>query len=96
MRICRLVNFAVPADNRIKIKENEKRDIYLDLARQLKKLWDLKVLVIPVVIGTLGTVPKDLVMEMEELEIGEQIRTIQTSALLRSARRALETWGYLL
>ena len=37
-RICRIVNFAVPADHRIKLKECEKKDKYLDLARELKKL----------------------------------------------------------
>ncbi len=29
--------FAVPADHRIKLKECEKRDKYLDIARELKK-----------------------------------------------------------
>ena len=29
-----------PADHRMKIKENEKRDKYLDLARELKKATD--------------------------------------------------------
>ena len=36
-RICKIVDFAVPADHRIKLKECEKRDKYLDLARELKK-----------------------------------------------------------
>ena len=36
MRICRLVNSAVPADHIIKMKESEKKDKYLDLARELK------------------------------------------------------------
>ena len=31
------MDFAVPADHRIKLKENEKKDKYLDLARELKK-----------------------------------------------------------
>ena len=31
-----------PADHRIKLKECEKRDKYLDLARELKKLWNMK------------------------------------------------------
>ena len=35
-RTCRIVNIAVPADNKRKIKENEKRDKYLDLLRELK------------------------------------------------------------
>ena len=39
-RICRIVNFADPADpadHRIKLKESEKRDKYLDLAKEMKK-----------------------------------------------------------
>ena len=35
-------DFAVPADNRIKLKENKKRDKYRDLAKELKKLWNMK------------------------------------------------------
>ena len=31
-RICKIVDFAVPADQRIKLKQCEKRDKYLDLA----------------------------------------------------------------
>ena len=38
MRICKIVDFAVTADHRIKLKECEKKDKYLDLARELKKL----------------------------------------------------------
>ena len=34
---CRIVDFAVPADYRIKMKESGKRNKYLDLARELKK-----------------------------------------------------------
>ena len=30
-------------------------DKYLDLARELKKLWKMRVTVIPVVLGALGT-----------------------------------------
>ena len=32
-RICKIVDFAVPADHRINLKECEKKDKYLDLAR---------------------------------------------------------------
>ena len=35
--ICKIVDFTVPADYRIDKKENEKKDKYLDLARELKK-----------------------------------------------------------
>ena len=94
-RTCKIVDFAVSADHRIKLKEYEKKDKYLDLARELKKLWNMQVTIIPIVIVTFGTVIKGL----DDLEVGGRVETIQTTALLRTARilrRVLETWGDLL
>ena len=95
-RTYRIVDFAVPANHWVKLKESGKRDKYLDLARELKKLWNMNVTVIPIVIGALGTVTKGLVQGLEDLEITGRVETIQTTALLRSARipiKVLETWG---
>ena len=36
------MDFAVLADHRIKLKESEKKNKYLNLARELKKLWNMK------------------------------------------------------
>ena len=99
LRTCRIVDFAVLAEQRIELKEGEKKNRYLDLARELKKLWNIKVTVIPIVIVALGTVIKGLVQGLEKLEIRTRVETIQTAALLRSARilrRVLDTWGDLL
>ena len=49
-----------PADHRVKIKENKKRDKHLHLAGELKKQWNMKVTVIPIMISALGTIPKCL------------------------------------
>ena len=57
-RTCKIVDLAVPADHRIKLKECKKKDKYLDLARELKKLWNVQVIIIPIVIGAFGTVTK--------------------------------------
>ena len=54
-RTCKIVDFAVPADHRIKLKECKKKDKYLDLARELKKLWNMKVTIVPIVIGAFDT-----------------------------------------
>ena len=35
----------------VKLTENEKKDMYLDLAWELKNLWNMKVTIIPIVIG---------------------------------------------
>ena len=69
----RRVDFIVPVDDRVKIKENEKRDKYLDLARELASLWNMKVTVIPSVIEGLGTDPHGLKRELEEIIIRAQI-----------------------
>ena len=90
-----MVDFAVPADHRIKPKECEKKDKYLDLARELKNLWNVQVTIIPIVIGAFGTVTKGCLKRLEDLEVGGRVETIQTTALLRMEwilRRILETW----
>ena len=95
-RICKIVSFADLADHRIKLKECEKKDKYLDLARELKKLWYMKGTIIPIVIGAFSTITKGLLKGLEDLEVSGQVKTIQTTALLRTARilrRVLETWG---
>ena len=90
-RSYKIVDIAVPADHRVKLKESEKRDKYLDLARKLKKLWNMKVTVIPLTIGDHRTITKGLI---QGLEIRGPVETIQTTTLLRSGRilrRVLET-----
>ena len=96
---CKIVDFGVPADYRIKLKESEKKSTYLNLARELKKIWNMKVTIIPIVIGAFGTVTKGLLKGLEDLEFEERVETILTTVLLRTVRilgRVLETWGDLL
>ena len=79
-----IVDYAVRKEQRVKSKENVKRDKYLDFAwklkkqtnkqknqktKQTKKLRNMKVTVIATVIGVLGTIPKGLVKVLEDLKI---------------------------
>ena len=70
------MDFTILADHRIKLKESEKKDKYLDLARVLKKLWNMKVTIITIVIGAFGTVTKGLLKGLEDLELGGWVETI--------------------
>ena len=59
----------------------------------------MKVTIISIAIGALDTVTKGLLKGLEDLEVRGRVETIQTTALLRTARilrRILETWGDLL
>ena len=66
-RTCKIVDFAVPADDRIKLKESEKNDKSHDLPWELKKLWNMQVTIIPIVSGAFGTVIKGLLKGLEDL-----------------------------
>ena len=63
------MDLAFPADHKVKLKISEERSMYLDLARELKKLRNMKMTVIPIIIGTLGTVSKGLIQGLEEVKI---------------------------
>ena len=79
-------------------REGAKRDGSLNLARELKNLWNMKTTVVPIVIGVLSADVKELVQGQEDLEEEGRVDTIQTTALLRSARilrRVQETCCHL-
>ena len=72
--------------------ENSKE--VFDLARELKKIWNMKVTIIPIVIGAFGRVTKGLLKGLEYLEVGGRVENFQTTALLKTTRilrRVLET-----
>ena len=59
----------------------------------------MKVTIVPIVIGAFGIVTKGLLKGLADVEVGGRVETIQTTALLKTAkilRRVLEIWGDLL
>ena len=56
----------------------------------MKKLWNMKVTIVPIVIGAFGTITKGLLKDLEDLEVGGRVETIQMTAetiqMLRTAR----------
>ena len=54
------VDFVFPVSHKVKIKETDKINRYGDLAREQKKLWNIRMMVIPIVAGAFGKVSKDL------------------------------------
>ena len=49
------------------MKESEKKDKYHNVARELKKLWNMKVTLILIVIGAHCTVTIGLIQGLEDL-----------------------------
>ena len=75
---CQLIDIACPGDNKVAEKEDEKIDKCRDLAREVSNLWNVKVKIIPVVIGALGTVPTLLESRIKDIGI-----SIKTAKILR-------------
>ena len=83
-KTCRIVDFAVPADHRIKLKECEKKEKYLDLTRELHKpdantkyrLGKTTNLYFIVIFG--ATYPKKILEKM--IEIWKECARFQTTS----------------
>ena len=92
---CKIVDVAVPWDSRVRAKERGKIDKYEDLKREVAIMWNMKkVLVIPVFIGALGAVSKELNKWIENIGINVRMGYLQKTALLgtgRILRKVLET-----
>ena len=81
---CKVIDFACPFDSRIEEKEKDKTKGYNDLKRELKKIWDMSVKVIPA--GALGTTPKKLKHRLSDIGIETRIVELQKTTILYSAR----------
>ena len=81
-----LTDITVPADQNIISTEEEKMDRYQDLAFEIKRIHRAsKVIVIPIVIGTLGTVSRNAKSWHVKLDIPEIVGSTQLSAILGTA-----------
>ena len=66
----KLSTLLYPAGYRINLKECKKKDKYFDLAREMKKLWNMKGTIVPIVIGAFCTKTKGLLKGLKDLEVG--------------------------
>ena len=85
-RSCKIIDFAVPGDSRIEEKERDKIENYQDLGRELQKIWNVKVKIIPLVVGSLGAIPKQFGNRLKQIGIAVAIAQVQKTVLLGTAR----------
>ena len=50
-RSFKIIDFSVPGDSRIEEKEKDKIKKYQELGREIQKIWNVKVKIIPLVEG---------------------------------------------
>jgi len=81
-----LIDIAIPGDSRLSKKINEKYQRYTDLKIEIQKIWSMTASIVPVILGSLGSVPKSLKNLLQQLGIYyiNLIPKLQKSVLLSS------------
>ena len=59
-KTCTLIDVAIPADRNVIQKEAEKKLKYKSLGIEIKRMWNLKCTITPVIIGATGVVTRSL------------------------------------
>jgi len=60
---------AIPEDSRLSQKINEKYQRYTDLKIEIQKMWSMTASIVPVILGSLGSVPTSLKNLLQQLGI---------------------------
>ena len=85
-RSCKIIDFAVPGDSRIEEKEKDKIEKYQGLGRELQNIWNVKVKIIPFVVGSLGAIFKQFGNRLKQIGITAGTAQVQKTVLLGTAR----------
>jgi hypothetical protein len=59
-KTCILIDVAIPADRNVMQKEAVKKLKYNSLCTEIQRMWYMKCVIVPVVIGAIGIVTKGL------------------------------------
>ena len=57
----------IPSDGNIESKERKKQEKYQDLARGISRIWRAKAKVVPVLVGALVVIRKNLKSHLKEI-----------------------------
>ena len=76
------VDFSVPWDKNVVLKENEKVAKYSPLAKEIRKMHRVSTKVVPLVVGCLGVVTSRFVGYLKDLGIPDVLGGMQTSAVI--------------
>jgi len=83
---CMLIDAAISGDRKVIKKEAEKVLKYKDLTIEIRRMWNEKPKVIPVIIGATGTVSKSFRKYVSNIPGKHKVRELQKTAILGTAR----------
>ena len=74
----------------VDVKEVKKIQEYLDLFKELKNAWNMKMLVVPLVTATLDNPTKALEKRLKSIGIDTNINKLQKTVLIHTSRILLK------
>ena len=83
---CKLIDMTVRCDKNVSSKEIEKKSKYKDLEIEIQRMWKMKIEVIPIVIGALGTIKKGMENNIRNVSEAMNIKSLQKTCLLGTAK----------
>ena len=84
--LCQITDFAYLHDARVYTKELEKTEHYQHLVRELRKIWNMKVNVIPLVKCALGTTTLKIKNWLKEIATETSLTELQEIVLLHTVQ----------
>ena len=98
-KTCLLIDMTVPSERNLSIKQYEKISKYKDLEIEIQKMWHLKAIVIPVVVGASGMIKKKIEDHIKRIPGNPCLQELQEIVLKGTAhllRCVLSMWPILL
>jgi hypothetical protein len=91
-----LIDVAISGDRNVIKKEAEKILKYKDLTIEIQLMWNVKIKVIPVVIGATGTISKSFKKYVSNIPRNHEVKKLQKTAILGTAHilRKVLTYRY--
>ena len=74
-----IVEFSVPQDKNVLLKEEEKIQRYIPLAKEICKVHGVSTKIVPIILGSLGTVTNQIKADLTVLEMERILGRLQTS-----------------
>jgi hypothetical protein len=81
-KTCTLIDVEIPADRRVVRKEAEKMLKYQRFCIEIQRMWNLKCMIIPIIIRTTGIVTRSLRKKLEAIPEKHSIDSLQKTAIL--------------
>jgi hypothetical protein len=80
-----LIDVAISGDRNVIKKEVTKILKYKDLTTEIQRMWNVKTKVIPVIIGTTGTISKSFKKYVSNIPGNHEVKELQKTAILCTA-----------